>query len=965
MSVELPATAGNEYQDLHTEIAFIVEAVQGNADVENDEVIVTSGGTPAANGEALVAAIDAVSEGGTVYVAAGEFNLPKTTYTSSINGNLEYGILVNKSFSLKGAMAGIPAGDAARGTGETVIDSTIGGYNSGAILFAAYDVDVVIDGFTFESGAWDIIGNDDPGVRKVTITNNIFKVAENSNASTPIKLKLVSGEISDNKFIGTNCGYGVRVNEMSESVAAWGGTVPTDLKIDVTIANNDFTGFTLNNTSRGVVSVNPNENFPGTVVVEGNNFTDTNGLAINKEKDIATLSVIARDNIGVTANNVSEGVTLENEYIADGFFYSSAEATYSVSNANGLRYFAQSVNDGTTYAGKTIVLTDDIDLAGVEWTPIGNVKDYPTITFKGTFDGNNKTIYNMTVKDDTTPSDATAGFFGSLCGTVQNVNFVNAGVESVHYAGVVAGYSSTNGAKIINCHVSASVVVSTYADADNSGDKAGGIIGYLVSGDTVKDCSVKNVTVTAARDVGGIAGCAENPAGLTNNTVTDVTINLTDASRSTWGFILGRKSDNSSVSGDTFLTEGSNTINGTNMAIVPIADGFVKNLVTSNYEVSNANGLRYFAQSVNSGTSYAGKTIVLTDDIDLAGVEWTPIGNASAKFSGTFDGNGKTISNLKITRGLENIGANSYIGLFGVTTSSAVLKNFTVNNADVSGSLNVAVVLGGGGGAEAKISNVHVSGKIEVYGYWYVGAILGKGYSTIENCSVIGDSAETSYVRITGGYAGGVVGYMGEGNNQINGCTVKNITVKGASNGVGGVSGILHYGNMISGCTLENVVVWQTDSPKDDRIYCGAFAGTRLDNNGASIPTVKDCVFSGKLYSGAEKTDVTAADRYVGDVWYGTTTSQVTITGCVVSGSEPIRVTPETAENLQSIIDEAPAGAIIYLAEGEYDLNGLDADKTIYLIGAGQDKTIFKVTGSLNLSGENIIMSGIGITFGS
>ncbi len=535
MTVELPTTAGNECQELSTEIVFSVEAVQGNAEMKNDEVFVTAAGSAAENGQALLAAIDAVSDGGTVYVSAGEFDLPSNTYTSSINGDLSYGILVDKSFTLKGAQAGVSAGDPSRGTAETVIGSTASGYSSGAILFAKYDVDVVIDGFTLEAGSWDLIGNDDPGVRNVTIINNVFRATGDN--STPIKLKLVSGVISDNRFIGTSCGYGVRVNEMSQNADAWGGTVPNNLVIDVTIENNDFSGFQLKDTSRGVVSVNTN--YPGEVVVANNNFTGINSKAINKENSQEGISILASDNIGVTAGNISEGVTLLSEYIADGFSYDHETGGYIVSNANGLRYFAQDVNGGDDYAGKTITLTDDIDLAGSDWTPIGtNVDNY---CFDGTLDGGGHTISNMSVSASNAVLGGTstgwetyknsynyAGLFGVVTGTVKNLNFTNCTVNVTDngaasdgravqrgdvYAGIVAG---VNFGTIEDVTVKDSSVTAEAWLISSAGGVAGVTIAANMSGyhayvGTVKNCTADNVQVSAVSDgwtanAGGIVG---------------------------------------------------------------------------------------------------------------------------------------------------------------------------------------------------------------------------------------------------------------------------------------------------------------------------------------------------------------------------------------------------------------------------------------------------------------------------
>ena len=94
------------------------------------------------------------------------------------------------------------------------------------------------------------------------------------------------------------------------------------------------------------------------------------------------------------------------------------------------------------------------------------------------------------------------------------------------------------------------------------------------------------------------------------------------------------------------------------------------------YEIEYPSELAWLSAAVN-GTlpdtkatlapdTFKGKTFKLTKDIDLNGQEWTPIGNSTNKFQGTFDGNGKKVMNLVIT------GNNSYVGLFGFTTDGEI-----------------------------------------------------------------------------------------------------------------------------------------------------------------------------------------------------------------------------------------------------------------------------------------------------
>ena len=74
--------------------------------------------------------------------------------------------------------------------------------------------------------------------------------------------------------------------------------------------------------------------------------------------------------------------------------------------------------------------------------------------------------------------------------------------------------------------------------------------------------------------------------------------------------------------------------------------------------ITSVQELKDFAAEVNGGNGYAGKTVVLDADIDLAGEEWTPIGTNANSFKGTFDGGNHKIQNLVITRGLANEGVN-------------------------------------------------------------------------------------------------------------------------------------------------------------------------------------------------------------------------------------------------------------------------------------------------------------------
>ena len=104
------------------------------------------------------------------------------------------------------------------------------------------------------------------------------------------------------------------------------------------------------------------------------------------------------------------------------------------------------------------------------------------------------------------------------------------------------------------------------------------------------------------------------------------------------------------------------------------------------YRVSTASELAYFAYKTQIQGQESYDYIVLTDDIDLAGYDWLPMGRArgtSTGFRGTFDGQGHTISNLNVN--VSGIAKNTEYGLFGLVDSGAVIKNFSIISGQVNG----------------------------------------------------------------------------------------------------------------------------------------------------------------------------------------------------------------------------------------------------------------------------------------
>ena len=160
---------------------------------------------------------------------------------------------------------------------------------------------------------------------------------------------------------------------------------------------------------------------------------------------------------------------------------------YQIATGANLADLATFVNDGdVNYNSKFYILTNNIDLSGYQsgsgWTPIGNGT---TNTFKGNFNGNGKTITNLTI---TNTKGGYLGLFGSVDGgTIANLGIEDAdlknqgGAGTANAVGGVVGYLNNN-SEISNCYST-----GTISTSGNNGATAGGIIG-TISGSTISNC---------------------------------------------------------------------------------------------------------------------------------------------------------------------------------------------------------------------------------------------------------------------------------------------------------------------------------------------------------------------------------------------------------------------------------------------------------------------------------------------
>ena len=315
-----------------------------------------------------------------------------------------------------------------------------------------------------------------------------------------------------------------------------------------------------------------------------------------------------------------------------------------------------------------------------------------------------------------------------------------------------------------------------------------------------------------------------------------------------WSVVSGSLPTNLTLNASTGVISGTPTAwgifdftvqatNGSGNATIPlnisIMPRWVNNGGGTTFNLSTEDDLAGLAFLVSDvGADLSGMTVNLTANLNLTSYpNWTSIGidsDSFRPFSGTFDGGGHTISNLKIIMD----SYNSARGLFGYIYPGGVVKNLTLSGVSITGN-----------------------------NYGWVGGVAGTNYGTVENCSV-GVTANVTSIQCVGG----VVGF-----NPTPG-TVENCSVTGSVTGtdcfaVGGVVGDNSY--TVQNC-YSTVSVTSTRSTGD--VSVGGVVG-RNDR------TVQNCYSTGSV-TGTSSTGY----AYVGGV-VGCNYASGTVQNCYSTGS--------------------------------------------------------------------------------
>lgn len=466
------------------------------------------------------------------------------------------------------------------------------------------------------------------------------------------------------------------------------------------------------------------------------------------------------------------------------------------------------------------------------------------------------------------------------------------------------------------------------------------------------------VTIQYAAD----ANNSEKPAALelsTTGTVNNLTVLAENTSvnmnNGNYTSVTASTAANTLVVGEDVVIDnltvekGSVEIHG---VVKNLTNNAVGNSIT--YQVGTASELLKLAAAINKTDETDRQTtlthvdkIVLSDDIDMSNVNWTPMGTSEHPFAMTFDGNGKTISNLNIQQS-----SAACVGLFGKLVTPGKIEGLTLKNVSVKGQNQVGAIVGSA--YTGTVANCTVEGIVQVEGNYQVGGITGAGYAAISQCSVNG--AAGSYVKGTylqanleGDAVGGIIGYYCEGTKSLDQCTVAGVSVEGTRK-VGGVVGQQGGDVTVSNCSFSGTVRSNASAEYQaanvGKLMVGGLVGELT--SGTNFIITGNTVASG--------TTVIGFDANVTNVLYGgsrvpsptITATHNTVDGVVVTimnseGTVKVNGTPYA--DIAAALANTTGDVTVQLMAGTYAMPTTGfADREVTLEGVGTDQTILDMS---------------------
>ncbi|MBQ8110776.1 MAG: hypothetical protein IJ124_11510 [Clostridia bacterium] len=367
------------------------------------------------------------------------------------------------------------------------------------------------------------------------------------------------------------------------------------------------------------------------------------------------------------------------------------------------------------------------------------------------------------------------------------------------------------------------------------------------------------------------------------------------------------------------------------------------------WQIATAEQLLALSETVNDGSAqgYPGQFFALTGDIDLAGVEWQPIGhmdltdmsNYSCMFFGTFDGQGHTLSNVTFNSDYPVCG----VGVIGMNLGE--VKNLTVENVQIRCTDTYSMAIGGIVGYNmGAVHDVTLTGVNDIAGVNATGGICGGSTGTTWNCTVedatihvLGDNdfSDGRIIQCDIGECGGLI-IGGSFGGTMENCAAKGTVIAEGNEpvGLGGIAGCLEMMDRVTNCTADVEIISEKGGHAIGGL-CG-FSGTHsVGDIALATEGVQTTEYPGVIEncSVTVKMNVPGATHVGGLIgtglyYYGEETA-FKIANCAVNGEITGAVTPGAvagrAEN--SVIESCEASVTL---DGEALTEEIGKTETMY-----------------------------------
>ncbi len=485
------------------------------------------------------------------------------------------------------------------------------------------------------------------------------------------------------------------------------------------------------------------------------------------------------------------------------------ENTHYIYNVNDLMTLCNGVDSSI----KRIEFVNDVNLSGYNFT---------TLDFDNrdvAIDGNGHTVTNLK-----------APLFNFYGGTVSVKNLTVDASDVIGNNGVLGTAAIVEQAqwaslRMENCHVR-----NTTVTAGDS--RTAALVGYVVGGAEIADCSVENCNVTAQGSVAGILGHEQRQPGywnyvkLDNCSVKNSTLASTDNGGWRVGTMIGTIAGKNTTINENCVSTG-NTLTQTGKT-APDHEWYGRISNTGSLTIGttayvSAADLTEILSPVANGTSSftLDKDYVVTDD-------WTsltfPTSGAYEPINATFsiDGQGHTISGLTEPLVAGNIAA------------TVIIKNLTIKDSVISS------------GNEGDLGR----GAFIAYKDNF-----GGGYVYLDNCHLVNSTVTAEYA------AGGLIGYFSGAILDIQNCSVSGSEISGPDD-VGGLVGFCGYGTV----TISN------SKTTDCTIVSTKSGSYRIGYTIGTVPSVGTVTLKGVTFSGGSLTQANSTGLDSGAVsskWIG------------------------------------------------------------------------------------------------